>query len=70
MEGAALGLVVLRLGGVAGGDWRGGDEAGENSIEGFHDMRSRVRKAELCAFNFLRFVSERCRGLMRGLMAS
>jgi hypothetical protein len=39
-----LRLVVLRLGGVGGGDWRGGDEAGENSVEGFHDMRSRVWK--------------------------
>lgn len=31
---------MLRLGGVEGGDWRGGDEAGENSVEGFHDVSS------------------------------
>jgi hypothetical protein len=33
---------MLRLGGVGGGDWCGGDDVGENSAEGFHDMRSRV----------------------------
>jgi hypothetical protein len=33
---------MLSLGGVGGGDWCGGDDVGENSAEGFHDMRSRV----------------------------
>ena len=35
---------MLSLGGVGGGDWCGGDDVGENSAEGFHDMRSRVRE--------------------------
>ena len=34
---------MLSLGGVGGGDWCGGDDVGENSAEGFHDMRSRVQ---------------------------
>lgn len=31
---------MLRLGGVAFGDWHGGDEAGENFVRGFYFMRS------------------------------
>lgn len=63
----ALGLRVLvwsnmdwawwdsRLGGVVGGDWRGGDEARENSAEGFHDMRSRLGQNTHVKVLFLRF---------------
>jgi hypothetical protein len=46
---------MLRLGGVGGGDWCGGDDVRENSAEGFHDMRSRVEEFVHVKFLVMRY---------------